>query len=181
MDKRLPEAIRRVEGGDQCSATCSRCPPPPCEIGIDLEGRLTGVYFEPGHDFGPMLHFVFAASLPSGVVPTPSSDEIGGLDWWHPDDLPAPISDFTERRIRDAIGGLPSGVHVVPQRRWREGYISRPDRPGRHLPDTLPVGAGRPGYPIHPPGECLGTPGVHTPAPWVYWQIRPPTTRLVSA
>ncbi len=68
-----------------------------------------------------MLHFVFAASLPSGVGPTPSSDEIGTLDWRHRDDLPAPTSDFTERRIRDAIGGLPSGVHMVPQRRWREG------------------------------------------------------------
>jgi 8-oxo-dGTP pyrophosphatase MutT (NUDIX family) len=91
------------------------------EVGIDLEGRLSGVYFEPGHDFGPMLHFVFTASLPPGAAPTPSSDEIGALDWRRPDDLPAPISDFTERRIRDALGGSPADMHAVGQRRWREG------------------------------------------------------------
>ena len=91
------------------------------EVGIDLEGRLTGVYFEPGHDFGAMLHFVFAASLPPDAVPTPSSEEISALDWRRPDDLPAPISDFTERRIRDAIGGSPAALHIVGERRWREG------------------------------------------------------------
>ena len=35
-------------------------------------GRLTGVYYELGHDFGPMLHFVFRCTLPTGASRWPS-------------------------------------------------------------------------------------------------------------
>jgi len=82
------------------------------------DGELTGVYFEPGHDFGPMLHFVFRFQAPL-ERPEPQPPEIDGLGWFPIEDLPSPISDFTERRIRDAL--LERGVFaVVSGRQWRE-------------------------------------------------------------
>jgi ADP-ribose pyrophosphatase YjhB (NUDIX family) len=82
--------------------------------------RLTGVYLEPGHDFGPMLHFVFRCRLPEGLAPTPTSGEISDAGYWPVDRLPRPISDFTERRIRDAQLDRPVAVGRVAARHWRE-------------------------------------------------------------
>jgi 8-oxo-dGTP diphosphatase len=82
--------------------------------------RLTGVYLEPGHEFGPMLHFAFRCRWDAGQQPVPSSPEISEAGYWRTDDLPTPISDFTERRIRDA-GVLDGPIRVgrVNARRWR--------------------------------------------------------------
>ncbi len=84
----------------------------------DLD-RLTGVYFEPETHRGPILHFVFTARAPAGVGPVPSSPEIGESRYWPVDDLPAPMSDFTERRIRDAMRDRPAGVVTIGARQWR--------------------------------------------------------------
>jgi 8-oxo-dGTP pyrophosphatase MutT (NUDIX family) len=90
------------------------------ETGLDAEiERLTGVYFEAGHDLGPMLHFVFRCAWHAGFDPIPSSPEIGDVEWWNLDDLPTPISDFTERRIRDAARDGPIRVERITRRTWR--------------------------------------------------------------
>jgi ADP-ribose pyrophosphatase YjhB (NUDIX family) len=91
------------------------------ETGLRAElERLTGVYLEPNHDFGPMLHFVFRSRWHDRLDPVVSSPEISELRYWPLDDLPRPISDFTERRIRDALVEQPVQVGRVDSRRWRE-------------------------------------------------------------
>ena len=90
------------------------------ETGIRGEiDRLTGVYFEPNTDRGPFLHFVFAIRVPTGAAPEPSSPEIGEARYWPVDALPAPMSDFTERRIRDALLAEPAAVVTIGPRQWR--------------------------------------------------------------
>jgi 8-oxo-dGTP diphosphatase len=82
--------------------------------------RLTGVYFEPDHPLGGMLHVVVRVDVDGDQVPAPSSPEISEVGWWPIDQLPRPISDFTERRIRDALGEGPAVVGRVQTRRWRD-------------------------------------------------------------
>jgi 8-oxo-dGTP pyrophosphatase MutT (NUDIX family) len=82
--------------------------------------RLTGVYFEPGHEFGPVLHFVFLCSLRDGPEPVAAPPEIIDVGYWPLDGLPTPISDFTERRIRDASIGAPARLESIARRSWRE-------------------------------------------------------------
>jgi 8-oxo-dGTP pyrophosphatase MutT (NUDIX family) len=95
------------------------------ETGLEVEiDRLTGAYYEagprPGDNHGPILHFVFAvhradpAAAPIAVPP-----EIGDVGWFSLDALPEPMSDFTERRIRDAASGAPAAVTRVERRVWR--------------------------------------------------------------
>jgi len=91
------------------------------ETGLRVElDQLTGVYFEPDHDVGPMLHFVFRCGWHHSLDPVASSPEISEARYWPVDRLPTPISDFTERRIRDAIAGGPARLGRVTSRRWRE-------------------------------------------------------------
>lgn len=74
------------------------------ETGLDLEPqRMTGVYFEVNHRFGPIMHFVFRVLWQPGLVPVAVAPEITDVGFWPIDDLPRPISDFTERRILDAL------------------------------------------------------------------------------
>ena len=94
------------------------------ETGLEVEiERLTGVYYEaeprPGSRQGPLLHFVFRARATGTTPPTPSSPEIGELGWWPLDALPTPISDFTERRVGDALEGRTVEVVRVGPRVWR--------------------------------------------------------------
>jgi 8-oxo-dGTP diphosphatase len=93
------------------------------ETGLDIVlERLTGVYYEPdprpeiGH--GPLVHFVFTARPTDGRSPVVSSPEISEIRSWPPDELPRPISDFTERRIRDALTGGAARVSRVGRRGW---------------------------------------------------------------
>ena len=81
--------------------------------------RLTGVYFEPDHDFGPMLHFVFRCRWHDRLDPIASSPEVSEARYWPTDDLPTPISDFTERRIQDAAIDQSVRVGRVSPRQWR--------------------------------------------------------------
>lgn len=82
--------------------------------------RLTGLYFEPDHDLGPMLHFVFRCRWHDRLDPVASSPEVSDVRYWPVDGLPTPISDFTERRIRDAVLEGPVSVGRVVSREWRE-------------------------------------------------------------
>ena len=81
--------------------------------------QLTGVYFELDLGHGPIVHFVFRCAWDPELAPVPSSPEIADVAFWPQDDLPTPISDFTERRVRDAWAGRPAEVVTIDHRRWR--------------------------------------------------------------
>lgn len=86
---------------------------------IEIE-RLTGVYWEPGWGAAGGHHFVFRARLGAGSPPPVVADraEISELGWFARDTLPRPISDFTIRRIEDALADRPPSVSMVPPRTW---------------------------------------------------------------
>ena len=91
------------------------------ETGLQAElERLTGVYFEPGHDVGPMLHFVFRCRWHGGLDPNASSPEVDEVRYWPLAAHPRPMSDFTERRIHDAALDGPVQVRRVDGRQWLE-------------------------------------------------------------
>ncbi|MEW5990909.1 MAG: hypothetical protein AB1736_06140 [Chloroflexota bacterium] len=46
--------------------------------------------------------------------------EVSDARFWLLGDLPTPISDFTERRIRDAVLEGPVHVERVASRQWRD-------------------------------------------------------------
>lgn len=88
------------------------------ETGLDLSPDvLTGVYLEPGHDFGPFLHFVFRAAWREGLVPVAVPPEITKVGFFELDALPRPISDFTQRRILDALVNR-AAFAVINRRTW---------------------------------------------------------------
>jgi len=63
--------------------------------------RLTGVYDDPEHD---THHFVMLCHQQEQTeVPRADLSEVSTLDYWPVDALPRPISDFTARRIQDAL------------------------------------------------------------------------------
>lgn len=86
---------------------------------IEIE-RLTGVYWEPAWGVAGGHHFVFRTRLAAGSPPPTVADraEISELGWFARGELPRPISDFTVRRIDDALSKTPAGVFVVPARTW---------------------------------------------------------------
>ncbi|WP_274654801.1 NUDIX hydrolase [Paenibacillus humicola] len=89
------------------------------ETGLDVTvGQLTGIYYDPEYD---MHHFVFLARCGGTGKPLPSSPEITECRFCAPADLPRPMSDFTRKRIREALKpeGRPD-VHVIGPRRWIE-------------------------------------------------------------
>lgn len=92
------------------------------EIGVDLEiDALTGVYWEPSWGGIGGHHFVFRAHLRPGSVPAVADPrEILEVRWCAPSDPPRPISDFTVRRIRDAVSGRAATFSEVKQRNWLE-------------------------------------------------------------
>ena len=83
------------------------------------EGQLSGVYYDAIHRFGPMLHFVFRFAPRDGLNPIAQLPEIGELGWFYLNELPRPMSDFTERRIRDALGNGVAYAVIAP-RVWHE-------------------------------------------------------------
>ena len=83
--------------------------------------RLTGIYYEPRHDFGEFIHFVFRCELAdANQVPRTDGDEVSELQFWPLDALPRPISDFTIRRITDAMGYAAALPVKISERRWLE-------------------------------------------------------------
>jgi 8-oxo-dGTP pyrophosphatase MutT (NUDIX family) len=90
------------------------------ETGLQVVAQdMTGIYYAPEDD---MLHFVFRCRLlDAKAIPCPDGDEITDCAYWPPEALPRPISDFTVRRIQDALAspGMPLPV-TIPPRRWLE-------------------------------------------------------------
>ena len=81
--------------------------------------HLTGFYYDTEAD---AHHFVFLCEpLDACATPRPGAEEATECAFWHPDDLPRPISDFTVRRVADAVSGaeqpLPSDIGT---RQWLE-------------------------------------------------------------
>ena len=91
------------------------------EAGVEaIPERLTGFYYDPEQD---AHHFVFRCHITGDAQPVPSSEEISACDFWPSDALPRPISDFTVRRIEDALKetSFPKLPPVaVPPRTWLE-------------------------------------------------------------
>jgi hypothetical protein len=57
----------------------------------------------------------------TGAVPHPDRAEISECRFWPPDALPRPISDWTIRRIEDALAGNQFGLPVtIGERIWLE-------------------------------------------------------------
>ncbi len=83
------------------------------ETGLDVAVlHLTGYYHDAEADF---LHFVFLCETRAGdAAPRPDLAEVSECRYWPNGALPRPISDFTIRRIHDALAGvkfrLPSRV-----------------------------------------------------------------------
>jgi 8-oxo-dGTP diphosphatase len=89
------------------------------EVGVDAAAEsLAGIYYDGEDD---AHHFVFRCRI-VGAEPAPASDEVSECRYWHPEALPRPISDFTVRRIEDAVDGrLPDLVPVsITPRSWLE-------------------------------------------------------------
>jgi 8-oxo-dGTP diphosphatase len=85
------------------------------EVGVELETmRLAGVYWDPQID---AHHFVFQART-RGTPRVADRKEIAEFGWFLPDALPRPMSDFTVRRITDAISSAPAGVWKIGPRIW---------------------------------------------------------------
>ncbi|MFC4811660.1 NUDIX domain-containing protein [Paenibacillus sp. GCM10023250] len=87
------------------------------ETGLDAAvGALTGIYYDPEYD---MHHFAFLASNQSDRTPEPASPEILACGYFAPDELPRPMSDFTYRRIQDALAPSREELfHVIGPRVW---------------------------------------------------------------
>jgi 8-oxo-dGTP pyrophosphatase MutT (NUDIX family) len=75
------------------------------EAGLDVAVlHLTGYYHDAEADF---LHFVFLCEMRVGdTAPRPDLIEVSECRYWPPGALPRPISDFTIRRIQDAVAGV---------------------------------------------------------------------------
>jgi 8-oxo-dGTP pyrophosphatase MutT (NUDIX family) len=80
---------------------------------------VSGIYFDPADD---MHHLVFLCRpTGEGDVPVPQPPEITACDYWPPEALPRPISDFTVRRIEDARAFAPARLPaVIPPRSFLE-------------------------------------------------------------
>jgi 8-oxo-dGTP diphosphatase len=80
---------------------------------------MKGYYFDTAADF---LHFVFRCEVSDrDAIPRADLTEVSECRYWPRDALPRPISDFTVRRIDDAVAGIKFGLpHRVGPRVWLE-------------------------------------------------------------
>jgi hypothetical protein len=110
------------------------------ETGLTVTAdRLTGMYYDTYEAGREALHFVFLCrTVGDIVVPHPSCDEITACSYWSADALPRPISDFTVRRIDDAIA-VPGPVlpMAITPRRWLPGI--RPATEGARGRSCYPI------------------------------------------
>ena len=85
------------------------------ETGLDVRPvRMTGIYYERAAD---LVHFAFACECLDNGQPRASDSEVDACGFFAPDALPRPMSDFTVRRICDAINGrrtMPSSASPSP-------------------------------------------------------------------
>ena len=92
------------------------------ELGVEIEiDRLSGVYWEPGWQGIGGHHFVFRARLADAAVPRAAdADEILEFRWCSAETLPRPISNFTIRRVHDALADGPAPFAAIGPRVWTE-------------------------------------------------------------
>lgn len=92
------------------------------ETGLQVAAeRLTGIYCEASAD-RLFMHFVFVCQRQDETaLPRASSPEITDCRYWPPAALPRPISDFTVRRIVDALSDQHLLLPItIPPRQWLE-------------------------------------------------------------
>ena len=88
------------------------------EAGLTVVPKgVTGLYDEDDENF---LHVVFSCQVTDpSKEPAADLDEVSVCAYWPPDALPRPISEYTVRRIADALqnsgGSLPA---VIRKRGW---------------------------------------------------------------
>jgi 8-oxo-dGTP diphosphatase len=86
-----------------------------------LMGRavsLAGLYYKREDD---SHHAVFHCEIDGGAEPAPTSSEVSAAAFWPVEELPRPISDFTIRRIQNAVSGEQLGrIEEVPPLAWLE-------------------------------------------------------------
>ncbi len=89
------------------------------ETGLTVAARhMTGYYYDTASD---LIHFVFRCERENAGAPEPDHAEISECQYWPPDALPRPISDWTVRRIRDALAGETFGLPTrIGERVWLE-------------------------------------------------------------
>lgn len=87
------------------------------EAGVEAAAdELTGIYWDREYD---AHHLVFRCRVADDAKPVASSTEISACEYWPPDRLPRPISDFTIRRIEDALANTRQPLPVsIPPRSW---------------------------------------------------------------
>ena len=87
------------------------------ETGLRVEAqRTTGVYYEPQTDF---LHFAFLCRRLDSNDEFRFDAEVTECAFWPLADLPRPISDFTIRRIEDALLEKTQPLPIVVEpRKW---------------------------------------------------------------
>lgn len=89
------------------------------ETGLEVQvGRLTGVYYDPTRD---MHHFAFMCNIQDNHKPQPDAKEVTECKYYCLDNLPRPISDFTIKRIHDAVNAENNQLfHIIGPRQWNE-------------------------------------------------------------
>jgi hypothetical protein len=79
---------------------------------------LAGLYYKRLDD---SHHAVVRCEIDGSAEPAPTSSEVSAAAFWPVDELPRPISDFTIRRIQDAVSGeQPGRIEEVPPLAWLE-------------------------------------------------------------
>ncbi|MGH2498971.1 MAG: NUDIX domain-containing protein [Candidatus Limnocylindria bacterium] len=109
-----------AEPGESAAAAVAREVLEETGLRVEIES-LAGVYWEPSWGFGAgMHHFVFRCQRMDDAAPRADAKEVSECAFWPVDALPRPISDFTVRRIEDALAGGLATVVSVGERRWLE-------------------------------------------------------------
>jgi len=82
------------------------------ETGLTVVAReMTGYYYTSEND---KLHFVYRCEkAQASAVLLPDGAEVSECAYWPQDALPRPISDWTIRRIQDAISGGSFGLPTI--------------------------------------------------------------------
>lgn len=90
------------------------------ETGLTVFAQtMTGCYYTPDNE---MLHFVFRCErVEEDALPYADQAEISACGFWPIEALPRPISDWTVRRIGDAVNGNQFDLPlIVGPRVWME-------------------------------------------------------------
>ena len=108
----------RAEAGESIASTAVREVLEETGLHV-IPQRLTGIYYAPEND---SHHFVFECTPEDNVTrPESLSSETTACGYFDPDALPRPISDWTVRRIGDALTGVLVTLPVsIAPRNWLE-------------------------------------------------------------